>query len=89
MLNHSLFKLLLFLAAGIVYINRHELNLNKIRGFGRGKPLFLFVFLMAALGICGIPLWSGYVSKTLLHKSLADGVYYFQGLALEAPLRFS
>ena len=89
MLNHSLFKLLLFLAAGVVYMNRHELSLDKIRGFGRGKPLFLFVFVMAALGICGIPLWSGYISKTLLHKSLSDGIYLFQGLSLELPLRLS
>ncbi|MDR0512334.1 MAG: complex I subunit 5 family protein [Treponema sp.] len=89
MLNHSLFKLILFLAAGIVYINRHELSLNKIRGFGRGKPLFFFTFLMAALGITGVPLWSGFISKTLLHKSLSDGIYYFQGLPLELPLRLS
>jgi len=89
MLNHSLFKLLLFLAAGVVYMNRRELALDKIRGFGRGKPLFFFVFVMAALGICGVPLWSGYVSKTLLHKALADGLYLYQGLSLEVPLRLS
>jgi len=89
MLNHSLFKLLLFVAAGVVYINRHELGLNKIRGFGRGKPLFLAVFLMAALGITGVPLWSGYVSKTLLKSSISQGYYLFQGLPLEYLLRFS
>ena len=89
MLNHSLFKLILFVAAGVVYINRHELTLDKIRGFGRGKPLFMFAFLMAALGITGVPLWSGYVSKTLLKKSIAEGYYLFQNLPLEFPLRFS
>ena len=89
MLNHSLFKLLLFLAVGIVYMNRGELNLDKIRGFGRGKPLFLFVFVMAALGICGIPLWSGHVSKVLLHNALAGGLYLYQGLQLELPLRIT
>jgi len=89
MLNHTLFKLVLFLAAGVVFMNRRELNLDKIRGFGRGKPLFFFVFVMAALGLTGIPLWSGYVSKALLHKSLSDGLYLFQGLSLELPLRLS
>jgi len=89
MLNHSLFKLILFVAAGVVYINRHELDLNKIRGFGRGKPLFFFIFLMAALGITGIPLWSGYVSKTLLKKSLSEGYYLFYDLPLYLPLRIS
>jgi len=89
MLNHSLFKLVLFMAAGIIYMNRRELELDKIRGFGRGKPFFLFIFLMAGFGICGLPFWSGFASKTLLHKSLTEGVYLYQGLPLEIPLRLS
>jgi len=89
MLNHSLLKLVLFLAAGVVCMHRHELELNKIRGFGRGKPLFMFVFIMAALGICGVPLWSGHVSKTLLHKSLADGIIFYSGFPLEYLLQLS
>ena len=89
MVNHSLFKLVLFVAAGIVYINRHELELDKIRGFGRGKPLFFFAFLMAALGITGVPLWSGFISKTLLKKSVSDAGYLVQGLPLESLLNLS
>ncbi len=72
MVNHSLFKLILFLVAGIVYQNTHQLDLNKIRGFGRRKPLLMFLYLMGALGIGGIPLWSGYISKTLLHESIVE-----------------
>ena len=72
MVNHSLFKLILFLVAGIVYQNTHQLDLNKIRGFGRKKPLLMFLYLMGALGIGGVPLWSGYISKTLLHESIVE-----------------
>ncbi len=72
MVNHSLFKLVLFLCAGVVYMDLHELDLNKIRGFGKGKPFLAFCFLMGALGIGGIPGWSGYVSKTLLHESIVE-----------------
>ena len=72
MVNHSLFKLVLFLCAGAVYMNLHKLNLNDIRGFGRKKPALGFCFLMGSLGIGGIPLWSGYVSKTLLHESMVE-----------------
>ena len=72
MVNHSLFKLVLFLSAGVVYMRTHRLDLNGIRGFGKGKPLFAFVFGMGALGICGVPLFSGYVSKTLLHEALVQ-----------------
>lgn len=72
MVNHSLIKLVLFMAAGVVYMNVHRLNLNEIRGFGRKKPLLHFIFLMGALGIGGIPLWNGYVSKTLLHEGIVE-----------------
>lgn len=72
MVNHSLFKLVLFMAAGVIYMNLHKLDLNEIRGFGRKKPLLAFVYLMGALGIGGMPLWSGYISKTLLHESIVE-----------------
>lgn len=70
MVNHSLIKLVLFMAAGVVFMNVHKLNLNDIQGFGRKKPLLNYIFLMGALGIGGIPFWNGYVSKTLLHESI-------------------
>lgn len=72
MVNHSLFKLALFMAAGVIYMNVHKLDLNDIRGFGRKKPLLAFICLSGAFGIGGIPLFSGYVSKTLLHESIAE-----------------
>jgi len=77
MVNHSLIKLLLFMAAGVVVLNVHQLDLNKIRGFGRGKPLFTFVFLVGVLTIIGVPFFSGYVSKTLLHESLVYHIWLF------------
>lgn len=70
MVNHTLFKQVLFTLAGIVMLGTGSLELNEIRGFGKGKPLLLTAYLCAALGIGGIPLLSGYVSKTLLHESL-------------------
>lgn len=72
MVNHSLFKLDLFMVAGVIYMNLHKLNLNDLRGFGRKKPLLMFCYLMGALGISGVPLWNGYVSKTLLHESIVE-----------------
>lgn len=69
-INHSLIKLVLFLAAGVIYSNTHALDLNQIRGFGRKKPLLNGIFLIGALAISGIPFFAGYVSKTLLHESI-------------------
>ncbi|MCD8370690.1 MAG: sodium:proton antiporter, partial [Clostridiales bacterium] len=72
MVNHSLIKLVLFQAAGVIYWNAHALNLNEIRGFGRKKPLLKIIFLAGALAIGGIPFFGGYISKTLLHESIVE-----------------
>lgn len=72
MLNHSIFKLVLFLCAGVVAMGAGALELNDIRGFGRGKPALRFAFLMSALGISGVPLLSGYASKSLLHEGILE-----------------
>ena len=53
-------------------MNLHALDLNEIRGFGRKKPLLKGIFLMGALGIGGIPLFNGYISKTLLHEAIVE-----------------
>ena len=73
MVNHSSFKLVLYLCAGTVVMNLHKLELNDIRGFGRNKPLLMLCFLFGALGIGGIPGFSGYISKTLLHEAIVEG----------------
>lgn len=72
MINHSLIKLVLFMAAGVIFMNAHALNLNEIRGFGRKKPLLKVIFLIGALAIGGIPMFGGYISKTLLHESIVE-----------------
>ncbi len=72
MMNHSLIKLTLFVAAGVVYFNVHSLDLNDVRGFGRDKPLLRLAFLSGACSIAGIPGFSGYISKTLLHESIVE-----------------
>lgn len=72
MVNHSLLKLVLFMSAGVVYMNIHKLDLNSIRGFGRKKPLLHAAFLLGVLGISGIPFFNGYVGKTLIHEGILE-----------------
>jgi hydrogenase-4 component B len=79
MVNHSLIKLALFMAAGVIFMNVHKLDLNDIRGFGHKKPLLNYIFLMGALGIGGVPLWNGYISKTLIHESIVEYIELLRG----------
>ena len=72
MVNHSMIKLVLFMAAGVIFMNTHALDLNEVRGYGRKKPLLKAIFLVGALAIGGIPLFGGYISKTLLHESIVE-----------------
>ena len=76
--NHSLLKLVLFMSAGVVYMNLHKLNLNEIRGWGKDKPLLKFIFFSGVLGITGIPFWNGYISKTLIHESIVEYIVILQ-----------
>lgn len=89
MVNHSLLKLVLFMAAGVVFMNAHKLDLNDIRGFGRKKPLLHYIFLMGVLGIGGMPLWNGYVSKTLIHESIVEYTHLVRAAVLPACFRLS
>ncbi len=75
MVGHSMFKLILFSCAGVIYMNLHRLDLNSIRGFGKGKPLFHAIFLSGALGIAGVPLFNGYISKTLIHEAISEAAH--------------
>lgn len=72
MVNHTLLKLILFIIAGVICMSTMNLELNNIRGIGKGKPVLNFSFLMAMLGIGGVPLLNGYISKTLLHESIVQ-----------------
>ncbi len=70
MVNHSLLKLVLFMCAGCVVMNIHALDLNEIRGYGRNKKPLMIAFLLGAVGIGGVPLFNGYISKTMLHEGI-------------------
>ncbi len=73
MISHSMIKLTLFMAAGVVLMNLHALRLSEIRGFGREHHLLKISFALGALGISGVPMFSGFLSKTLLHEALTEG----------------
>ena len=70
MVNHSLLKLTLFMVAGAIYMKTHSLNLNDLKGYGRGKPVLHVAFVMGLMGLAGVPLLNGFVSKSLLHEGL-------------------
>ena len=86
LVNHSLIKLVLFSIAGVVVMNLEELDLNKIRGFGRNKYAIMIAFGIACLGIMGIPFFNGFVSKTLMHHGIVEVIEDAAHLGVNATI---
>jgi hydrogenase-4 component B len=70
MLNHALFKGLLFLGAGSVIYRMHTKNMDEMGGLARLMPWTGFAFLTGALSISAIPPLNGFVSEWFLYQSL-------------------
>lgn len=69
-LNHALFKALLFLAFGAVIHAVGHGDLRELGGLWRRMPWTFALALVAALGIAGLPGLNGFVSKSILHHAL-------------------
>ncbi len=72
--NHSLFKSLLFYAAGSVYLKTHTRNLNKLGGLIKKMPFTAFAFLIGAIAISGIPPFNGFISEFIIYNGFFEGI---------------
>ncbi|MEK7257288.1 MAG: proton-conducting transporter membrane subunit [Bacteroidota bacterium] len=73
-LNHSLFKSLLFFSAGSVYQQTHTREIEKLGGLIKKMPQTAILFLTGALAIGGLPPFNGFVSEFLLYTGFLEGV---------------
>lgn len=76
-LNHAVFKTTLFMCVGAIYVYTHSLEYDDLGGLLRKYPGVSIPFIIAALGITGMPGFNGYASKTFLHHALTD-LYHYQ-----------
>jgi hydrogenase-4 component B len=72
-LNHAVFKGLLFLGAGAVVMATGTRNLEQMGGLVKRMPWTALFFLVGAVAISGLPLLSGFVSEWLLFQALLQG----------------
>jgi multicomponent Na+:H+ antiporter subunit D len=73
-LNHAVFKMLLFLCMGAVIYATGERELNKLGGLGKRMPVTLVTFGVAALAISGIPPFNGFASKAMISGAVAGNL---------------
>ena len=68
-MNHTLFKGLLFLAAGAVLHETGTTDLDKLGGLSKKMPHTTVLFLVGAFSISGIPPFNGFASKWMIYQA--------------------
>jgi NADH:ubiquinone oxidoreductase subunit 5 (subunit L)/multisubunit Na+/H+ antiporter MnhA subunit len=74
-LNHSLFKSLLFYSAGSVYQQCHTRNMEHLGGLVKTMPKTAAIFLVGAIAIGGLPPFNGFVSEFIIYVGLIEGIH--------------
>ncbi|MCH7493921.1 Na+/H+ antiporter subunit D [bacterium] len=78
--SHLLYKALLFMAAGAVLYATGRSRLTDLGGLGRRLPWVGAMYMVGALSISGMPLFSGFVGKGL--AVAAAEAAHLEGVAL-------
>ena len=68
-MNHTLFKGLLFLAAGAVLHQTGTTDLDRLGGLSKKMPHTTVLFLIGAFSISGVPPFNGFASKWMIYQA--------------------
>jgi multicomponent Na+:H+ antiporter subunit D len=86
---HAFMKLTLFFCAGNLHVSTHTDYISEMAGIGKRMPLTMGAFTVASLGMAGIPLLAGFVSKYYMliggirmGMNLTPVAYYLAGALL-------
>jgi hydrogenase-4 component B len=85
-LNHALFKALLFLGAGSVIHATGTREIDLMGGAARRLPYTALLFGIGAVAICGLPPLNGFVSELMIYLGFFRGIQGEGGGAAAAAL---
>jgi len=85
-LNHALFKGLLFIASGAVVQSTGTADLDQLGGLLKRKPGTAACFALGAVAICGLPPLNGFASEFLIYLGAFKEEMNLGGLAAVPPL---
>ena len=77
LVNHSIFKSLLFLNAGAIEYRIKTRNLKKMGGLARVMPTTSATNFIASMSISGIPPFNGFFSKLIIIIAAVQAQYFF------------
>ncbi len=69
-INHAMYKGLLFLTAGAIIYRTGARSLDKLGGLGHSMKWTMVFFIIGALAIAGVPPFNGFASKLLIYESV-------------------
>jgi multicomponent Na+:H+ antiporter subunit D len=76
LVNHSMFKSLLFLNAGAVEYATGTRKLKKLGGLNRALPVTGATSLIGSMSIAGVPPFNGFWSKLIIILACVESGYY-------------
>jgi formate hydrogenlyase subunit 3/multisubunit Na+/H+ antiporter MnhD subunit len=84
---HGYMKITLFLCAGAVMVATGKKNISQMAGVGKQMPVTMIAFTIGAIGMCGAPPVSGFISKWFLGLgAVQSGHFVFLGVLLVSSL---
>ncbi len=66
-INHAVFKPLMFFAAGAVYNKAHTKDMEKLGGLAKVMPNTALCFLIGSMALCALPPFNGFISEFLIY----------------------
>jgi len=76
MFNHALIKGGLFMVVGCFVYRLGSAQLDDLRGAGKTMPYTSFAWVIGGLGLIGVPLTAGFISKWLLLTSALENQWW-------------
>lgn len=72
MFNHALMKGGIFLAMGCVALQLRSVDIDDMRGIGRRMPFTMAAWVVGGLGLIGVPVTVGFISKWYLIQAALE-----------------
>lgn len=80
---HILYKALLFMGAGTVLYQTGRSKLTELGGLARSMPAALLFYMVGAVSISGLPLFNGFISKSMVIASAEEAHHTVPFLLME------
>ncbi|MDD3343203.1 MAG: proton-conducting transporter membrane subunit [Sulfurospirillaceae bacterium] len=72
-LNHAVFKSLLFMLSGNVFTATQTRDMDALGGLHKKMPITSIIFFVTVLSICALPPLNGFASEWVVYKTMVIG----------------